>query len=208
MIRIAQSVRGNFFIWLRRVCLLTAIALLGYVGFAMVEAQIFQTYRGWRFDRAAQAAGDTVFAQTVSAVAPSAPQPEAGSSVARLEIPRLGISVMVLEGVDEDTLRHGIGHIPGTALPGAPGNVGIAGHRDTFFRPLRNVQPADVITLSTTTHTFQYQVDSITIVLPQDSAVLNDSGGALLTLVTCYPFYYVGAAPQRFIVHAHQLQAD
>ena len=109
---------------------------------------------------------------------------------------------MVREGADEGTLSRAVGHIPGTALPGKVGNVGLAGHRDTFFRPLRNIRADDIIELQTTSGTYRYVVKSTRIVTPRDVSVLAASGGDTLTLVTCYPFYYVGSAPKRFIVHA------
>lgn len=133
---------------------------------------------------------------------PPSAYPAKRAVIGRLEIPRLKIAVMVREGADEGTLSRAVGHIPGTALPGSIGNVALAGHRDTFFRPLRNVHPDDVIELQTTNGTFQYVVKSTKIVTPRDVSVLQASGGETLTLVTCYPFYYVGSAPKRFIVHA------
>jgi len=99
-----------------------------------------------------------------------------------------------------------VGHIPGTALPGNVGNVGLAGHRDTFFRALRNIQADDTIEMQTTAGTYRYVVKSTRIVTPRDVSVLQASGGETLTLVTCYPFYYVGSAPKRFIVHAALLR--
>ena len=95
-----------------------------------------------------------------------------------------------------------MGHVPGTALPGENGNVGIAGHRDTFFRELRNVKPEDRISLTTARGTFEYFVEYARIVKPEDVEVLAPTEEPLLTLVTCYPFYYVGAAPERYIVRA------
>lgn len=125
-----------------------------------------------------------------------------GSIVGRLEIPRLGVKAMVLEGVTPRTLALALGHIPGTALPGTAGNVGIAGHRDTLFRALRGVQAGDAIVLTTVEGSYEYRVRSCEVVGPRETRVLNDSPQPALTLVTCYPFYYVGPAPQRFIVHA------
>ena len=112
---------------------------------------------------------------------------------------------MIVEGTDERTLRRAVGHIPGTSLPGQQGNVAIAGHRDTFFRALRNVRQDDEITLTTLDGTYRYLVDSTQVVAPEDTQVLDDSGGTILTLVTCYPFYFVGPAPKRFIVRAHKI---
>ncbi len=126
--------------------------------------------------------------------------PAKQSVIGRLEIPRLKLAVMVREGADEGTLSRAVGHIPGTALPGNIGNVGLAGHRDTFFRALRNIRADDTIELETTAGTYRYAVKSTRIVTPRDVSVLEASGGETLTLVTCYPFYYVGSAPKRFIV--------
>jgi sortase A len=135
-------------------------------------------------------------------LAPPTPQ----SVIGRLDIPRLNLAVMVREGADEGTLSRAVGHIPGTALPGGIGNVGLAGHRDTFFRKLRNIRADDTIELETTAGTYRYVVKSTSIVTPRDVSVLKASGGETLTLVTCYPFYYVGSAPKRFIVHAALLE--
>jgi sortase A len=123
----------------------------------------------------------------------------------RIEIKSVGLSSMIMEGVDRATLRRGIGHIPGTALPGQPGNVAFAGHRDTFFRALRNVRKNDEITLETLDGNFRYRVDFTQVVAPDYSEALNDSSVAILTLVTCYPFSFVGPAPQRYIVRAHMI---
>ena len=127
-----------------------------------------------------------------------------GAPLGRIEISAIGLEVMILEGTEDETLRRAVGHIPGTSLPGQNGNVAIAGHRDTFFRPLRNIQKDDEITLTTLNGSYRYRVDSTKIVEPEEIGVLYDSGGAILTLVTCYPFNFVGSAPQRFIVRAHR----
>jgi LPXTG-site transpeptidase (sortase) family protein len=120
----------------------------------------------------------------------------------RLDIPRLGMALAILEGVGPETLDRAVGHIPGTAWPGQRGNIGLSAHRDTFFRPLRNIRIGDVITLTTTSATYRYSVTSTRIVPPSDVSVLASTGEELLTLVTCHPFYYVGPAPNRFIVRA------
>jgi sortase A len=127
-----------------------------------------------------------------------------GSPLGRIEIGTIGLSAMILEGTDGKTLRRAVGHIPGTALPGQQGNIAIAGHRDTFFRGLRNIHQDDEITLTTLNGTSRYRVDFTQVVEPEDIAVLDHSDEAILTLVTCYPFYFVGPAPQRFIVRAHR----
>ncbi len=138
---------------------------------------------------------------------PPVAAPDKHGVVGRLEIPRLGVSVMVVEGVDDSDLKRAVGHIPGTALPGEPGNVGIAGHRDTFFRPLRSIQRDDTITVSTLQGAYRYRVVSTNVVRPEDIQVLYPTGRDSLTLVTCFPFEYVGSAPKRFIVRAERAPA-
>jgi LPXTG-site transpeptidase (sortase) family protein len=125
-----------------------------------------------------------------------------GSPIGRLEIPAIDLSVMVLEGTGRLTLTSGVGHIEGTALPGRPGNFGIAGHRDSFFRALKDIGPDDIIKVTTLSGTYEYQVEKTRIVQPSNVSVLQNRERPTLTLVTCYPFYYVGSAPKRFIVQA------
>jgi len=131
------------------------------------------------------------------ALARPAPPP-----LAVLRIPRLGLEVPVLEGTDEWTLDRAVGHIEGTARPGVAGNVGIAGHRDGFFRVLKDISRGDQLELALPGEVRSYRVDRISIVEPDDVRVLDPSREALVTLVTCHPFYFVGAAPKRFIVQA------
>ncbi len=134
------------------------------------------------------------------------PLPESGELVGRLAIPRLGLTAIVLEGVDKKTLRRGAGHIPATALPQQQeGNVGIAAHRDSHFRELKDIREDDTIELTTLDGTFRYQVEWTKIVKPADVSVLEPTDEPALTLVTCYPFYYVGSAPERFIVRATRI---
>jgi LPXTG-site transpeptidase (sortase) family protein len=117
----------------------------------------------------------------------------------------LGLTAMIQEGTDARTLRRAVGHIPGTPFPGQQGNVVITGHRDTFFRPLHNIRKGDEITLTTLSGFYRYRVDSTEVVEPENTNVLADTDDAVLTLVTCYPFYFVGPAPKRFIVRAHMI---
>ena len=130
----------------------------------------------------------------------SFPAPEA-----ILRVPRLGIEVPVLEGTSDITLNRGVGHIAGTALPGQPGNIAITGHRDGFFRPLKDAREGDIIEVQRKSQTDRYIVSEIKIVFPSDTSVLNNTTDSTLTLVTCYPFYFVGAAPQRYIIQASLL---
>jgi len=111
---------------------------------------------------------------------------------------------MILEGAEEGTLRRAVGHIRGTPLPGQRGNVALAGHRDTFFRGLRKIRVNDEITLTTLSGSYRYRVDSTKVVEPEETEVLEDDGD-ILTLVTCYPFNFVGSAPRRFIVRARRV---
>ncbi|MGH9868086.1 MAG: class D sortase [Candidatus Polarisedimenticolia bacterium] len=127
---------------------------------------------------------------------------EASLPIGRLEIPSIDLSVMILPGTDDWTLNRAVGHIHGTALPGEPGNVGIAGHRDGFFRGLRKVQAGERIYLTTLAGSYEYVVEEIQVVLPTDVHVLEPARSPSLTLVTCYPFYHVGTAPQRYIIRA------
>ena len=128
--------------------------------------------------------------------------PKPGSTVGRIEVPRLGLSAVIRAGIDARTLRLAVGYIPGTALPGEQGNLGLAGHRDTFFRKLRDINPGDEIRVTTKDGVFKYYVQRTTIVQPKDVWVLDPTKDPVLTLVTCYPFTYIGSAPKRFIVRA------
>jgi sortase A len=119
-----------------------------------------------------------------------------------LRIPKIHVEVPVLEGTDELSLNRGVGHVAGTPIPGENGNVAIAGHRDGFFRGLKDVSVGDTIEMVTQGQTERYVIDSITIVDPSDVSVLKPRPRASLTLITCYPFYFVGSAPKRFIVQA------
>jgi sortase A len=127
---------------------------------------------------------------------------KADPPLAVLEIARLGIRVPVFDGTDDLTLNRGVGRIIGTAKPGTSGNIGIAGHRDGFFRALKDVSVGDEVDLDMTKEKTTYVVDQIEVVNPDDVLVLQPRSAPSLTLVTCYPFYFVGDAPSRFIVHA------
>jgi sortase A len=128
------------------------------------------------------------------------------SPMAILEIPSMHLKVPVFDGTDTLTLNHAVGRIAGTALPGAPGNIGIAGHRDGFFRGLRDIKQGDEIDLRTHGGTDVYTVDHVQIVAPRDVSVLRPQDRSAVTLVTCYPFYFVGNAPKRFVVTAYLTQ--
>jgi sortase A len=189
-----NSVR-NLTLRSRNLLLTVAVGMLGYCAFVLTDTWIYQTQAKQLFDRAHF---------QVSAI----PRPGTDSTsglLGRMEIPRLGVSVIVAEGTAEATLRRAGGHIPGTSFPGQRGNVGIAGHRDTLFRPLRNIRQDDVITITTLAGEYRYRVTSTEVVSPSDVTVLESDGHEVLTLVTCYPFYFIGPAPDRFIVRAQRV---
>ncbi len=133
---------------------------------------------------------------------PSRQAPTPGSTVAELMIPRLDSRLYVVEGVGKSELRLGPGHMSGTAMPGAEGNCVIAGHRDTHFRVLKEIRKGDDILLKTRSGEYLYRVKSLRILPPTDTAALQPTSAAELHLITCYPFYYVGSAPKRFVVEA------
>jgi len=190
--------------WMERLLWLGAAGLLGFSVFMLLEGKIYEFYLKSQFEdalneqqlKAAQHTSELL--SSASVIARSAPEPYLG----RVDIPRLDLSVMLLDGVDDGALRFGLGHIPGTAMPGEVGNIGIAGHRDTFFRGLSGIRKDDEIRVKTLQGDYRYVVDTIRIVNPDDVGVLDDIGRPTLTLVTCYPFYSIGPAPQRFIVQA------
>ena len=141
-----------------------------------------------------------------TAASPAAPTTApvlSGDVIGRLQIRPIGLSVPVLEDDGTESLLRGIGHIRGTALPGGLGTVGLAGHRDTFLRPLQKITPSMVIEITRGQSLYRYVVDSTEIVHPDAVRVLDTENTPELVLVTCYPFHYIGAAPLRFIVHAH-----
>ncbi len=189
--------------WSRDAFLVVGVLALGYAGFTLLDAKFYQAHQA------------RIFQQQLSSIRPA--MGNAGSmgalreaafrdgALGKIEIARLGVTAMIREGVDERTLQHAVGHIPGTPLPGLQGNVAIAGHRDTFFRALRNIRHGDEITLMTLDGSYRYLVDTTQVVRPDDVQVLNNSNDSILTLVTCYPFYFVGPSPKRFIVRAHKI---
>jgi sortase A len=175
--------------------------MLAYCGFVLIDTWMFQHRERHHLEQLLGARPGGPAQSSRSASRPAA----ADGLIGRIEIPRLGLSAIFMEGTDRTTLRHAVGHIAGTAVPGQPGNVGLAGHRDTFFRPLRNIRRNDIITLTTLRGKYRYRVVSTKVVDPYDIAVLNPSSNEVLTLVTCYPFYFVGSAPSRFIVRAERV---
>ena len=194
-----------------------AIVCLGLFSYEYVERALYQTYESRAFDRTLGRGAATLTASSEKntppgRVAPSSRKPVSSSRlssptalIGRLSVPRLNLSAMVREGIDSKTLKLAVGHIPATALPGQSGNVVVAGHRDTFFRGLKDLKEGDEIHFSTWDGDFDYVVESLIIVEPDNAGALGPSSENVLTMVTCYPFYYVGDAPKRFVVRARQV---
>jgi sortase A len=185
-----------------------AAATLLYCGFVLTDTWMFQNRERHHLERllAERRAANGGGHPGASPASTNNPPPAAVDGlIGRIEIARLGLSAIVVEGTDRITLRRAVGHIAGTALPGRLGNVGLAAHRDTFFRPLRSIRRNDVITLTTLRGEYRYRVVSTKVVPPSEISVLNPSENEVLTLVTCYPFYFVGPAPTRFIVRAERI---
>jgi sortase A len=194
--------------WAERLLILVGVVCLGYYLYTYAETSLYQAFEDRELDKIlsdAAVSGTSGTAREDVAPAPDAPPQRTfapGATVGRIEIPRLGVSAVIKAGSDARTLRLAVGYIPGTALPGDRGNFGLAGHRDTFFRKLRDINPDDEIRIVTTDGVFRYFVQRTSIVMPQDVWVLDPTNYPALTLVTCYPFNYIGSAPKRFIVRA------
>lgn len=217
--------------WAERILLLVGLLCLGSYAYAFLDSHLYEYWENRRLEEtlasraglqtspAAPAAAQENEKQESRALADfheqgaegeerdrDIPAPEEGELIGRIEIPEIGVSAIVQEGVASRILRRGAGRIPGTAFPWEAGNVGIAAHRDSFFRGLKDISKNDTIVLTTVNGTYRYQVDWMQVVQPKDTDVLHDTSGDTLTLVTCYPFYYVGSAPKRFIVRAHRIE--
>lgn len=187
---------------------------LAYCALVYFEASLYQASQAGRFEKAPKpsepaASTSSPVGRRLDAVIRGTIEKAVGArsrqaAVSRIEIPRLGISSVVVEGVDSGDLTVAVGHVPGTAVPGQAGNVAIAGHRDTFFRKLGGIRQGDRIILATPGASYQYSVDSIEVVDPGYVQVLRSSSEPALTLITCFPFSFVGPAPRRFVVHARR----
>jgi sortase A len=190
--RIAAILRAVYYAFLT-----SGIVGLTYTGYVFVDAHIYQAHEKTVFEAA----------QVKNARAKEQQRPPIdGAIMGEMEVARLGLKVVVVQGDSPAILQRAVGHLPGTVLPGETGNIALAGHRDTFFRPLRNIRSGDAITFKTLDGEFRYLVESTDVVPPTDVSVLQSHGGRTLTLITCFPFYYVGAAPDRFIVRARQIE--
>src|SRR5262245_14731978 len=177
---------GRGLVGRERILLVVAIVSLGYYSYVSAETYLYQVYENRELDAILESAPNRAPVETARR-----PRPARGEMIGRVEIPRLKVSVVVRAGSDARTLQLAVGHIPGTALPGEPGNVGLAGHRDTFFRRLRDIRREDQIRIATPDGTYVYRVTRTDIVKPKDIWVLQQTARPMLTLVTCYPFSYV-----------------
>jgi LPXTG-site transpeptidase (sortase) family protein len=177
--------------------LFTGVFLLSMYAGWWAGAKLFQYEHGALFDRQLKE----------ESPAPNSPgsNPENLELTGRVEIERLGLDALIQEGTDEATLSRAVGHIPGTSVPWNGGNVALAAHRDTFFRGLGDLEPGDRIRLTTLRGSFEYEVDSTKVVSPASVDVLAATGQPQLTLVTCWPFHYIGPAPMRYIVRARKI---
>ena len=186
-----RVIRAAYYVFLA-----AGIMALGYAGYAVVDLYWYQGAEITKFETvSANAEPPSVHAIPIAV----------GGVIGEIEVPRLKLKAIVLQGDSEKLLRHSVGHLPETALPGEPGNVALAGHRDGLFRPLRDILPGDTITLRTQEQEFQYLVEWTAVVPPTAVRVIQPTMEPALTLVTCFPFYYVGAAPERFIVRARNI---
>jgi sortase A len=185
--------------WLEWMLLCVGGLLLGYCGWVQLDTYLYQRLERWTLDRMF---ADTPVVQDGRLDRVLFERPRAGDAFGRIDIPALRISSVIVAGTDFRSLQRGVGLIAGTALPGERGNTGLAAHRDTFFRALKSIRVDDLVVITTRSGTFHYAVQGTRIVDPDDVWVLDATSSAAVTLVTCYPFSYVGRAPQRFVVRA------
>ena len=181
--------------WLERVLLGTGVVCLMWWGVASLHAARYQSEQRAALERMRVAAPAVV---NVPTVLPT------GSLIGSLDIPRLRLSAVIAEGDDDATLEVAIGHLPDTPLPWWDGNSALAGHRDTFLKPLQHIRVGDELRVSTPHGDFRYHVRETKVVGPNDVWVLNPTDRPTLTLITCFPFSYLGKAPRRFVVRAER----
>jgi sortase A len=174
--------------------LVLGIIALSYVGFVLADSHLYEAAELRQLDQA---------------IPPANPHPPAeGDALGEILVPRLGLEVIVIQGDSPKNLRRGVAHLTNSPLPGESGNIALAGHRDTFFRPLRAIRLGDKIIFKTPARRYEYIVESFRVVAPTDVQVLDSTPAHELTLLTCFPFYYVGPAPKRFVVRAREAAPD
>jgi sortase A len=164
---------------------------LGYAGFSFADSRAYQALEMKKFKQAGRLSEPRNLVE--------------GDVIGEIQVPRLRLNAMVVQGDSPANLKRAVGHLIKSALPGEWGNVALAGHRDTFFRPLRDIRLGDEIRFKTRERNFEYRVESIEVVVPTDIRVLKSSTGHDLTLLTCFPIYYIGPAPKRLVVRAREV---
>lgn len=214
-----RTLRAAYYVFLG-----AGILGLAYTGWAVLDLYWYQRVETSAFESArgvpppaptGAAAAASAVTDPAAAEADAEPVPRSVAPtvlrdgvIGELEVPSVGLKAIVVQGESRRDLQRAVGHVVGTALPGESGNVALAGHRDGLFRPLRNVQPGDSITLRTASREFRYRVEWVAVVPPDASGVIAPTPEHALTLVTCFPFSYIGAAPKRFIVRAREITAE
>jgi sortase A len=189
---VRRTLRAAYFVFLA-----AGTAGVGYVAYRWFDAYWYQ--------RATTSQFETLRTEVPAPHNAEEAPVSLGDVIGEIDVPRLGLKATVVQGDSESLLRRAVGHLPDTALPGYAGNVALAGHRDGLFRPLRDVRPGDAILLRTRERQIEYEVEWTAVVPPSDTQVIEPTRERVLTLVTCFPFYYVGAAPKRFIVRAREV---
>jgi sortase A len=203
--RVAEGKERCSVRWIERGLLVLSAVCLSIWTWNVSAARVYQAAAGRRFDELVGRSASWPRGWQAGPTGRAYWRVGDSEPIGRIEIPRIGLSAIIAEGVDTGTLQLAVGHVPATALPGQPGNVVLAGHRDSFFRGLNHLRAGDRVRLTTMHGVFDYQVDSTQVVGPGETDVLLPSTDRSLTLITCYPFHYVGPAPMRFIVHAQSV---
>jgi sortase A len=216
--------RGRRLAWIERILYALAVVLIGGWAAITADARLYGYFQERRLaemireQRTRPEPAPTVPPPShrvipvepppaTTAPRPSAPPLTESELVGRIEIPRLNLRAIIAEGVDSRTLRRAVGHLPGSPLPGQAGNVVLAGHRDTFFRALKDVREDDMVRITTARGRYEYLVEATAVVEPTRTDVLDATAEPSVTLVTCYPFYLVGDAPDRFVVRGRLIAA-
>jgi sortase A len=196
-----MSRRSTTMIWIERALSGIASACFVCYGIVVSDARAEQAKQRQRLEATMAAARADTAAMSHFVAVP-------GTPIGRLEIPRLQLTATIIQGETDGALKAGVGHLADTPLPWQPGNSAFAAHRDTHFRPLKDVRRGDIVNLTTPLGSFTYRVRTTVVVDPEDLWVLKPADGHVLTLITCYPFSYVGTAPKRFVVQAERQGQD
>jgi sortase A len=183
------------------IAIVSGAALLAYVVYVTADTAVYQ-----RIQMKSLASAKPDFALPEPGQSPPARTIAIGDVIGEIGVPRLGMKAIVVEGDSPPILRRAVGHVPGTALPGESGNTALAGHRDTLFRPLRNIRLGDLVTFDFPGRQLRYEVQSAQVVSPEETGVLLSNGSKELTLITCFPFAFVGSAPSRYVIRARQVE--